>query len=261
MALLVVSGTGTDVGKTVVTAALVAAARAVGRPVSVVKAAQTGLLPGEPGDLADVVRLSGLPAADGSEGARFPDPLSPEAAARLAGLPPVDLRALADHVRALDAPDRLVLVEGAGGLLVRFDPAGATLADLATDLAGDPGVEVLLVTRAGLGALNEVALSLEALAHRGLACRGVVIGAWPAAPDLACRSNLEDLARLPGAPLLGAVPAGAGSAAPEQFRELALAALAPPLGGTFDAGHFRRTEGLPRAAQSAGPTTPREDTA
>jgi dethiobiotin synthetase len=257
VAVLVVSGTGTDVGKTVVTAAVVAAARAAGRPVSVVKAAQTGLQPGEPGDLADVARLSGLPPADASEGARYPDPLSPEAAARLAGLPPVDLRLLADHVRALDAPDRLVLVEGAGGLLVRFDEAGATLADLAVAL----GAEVLLVTRPGLGALNEVALSLEALAHRRLACRGVVIGAWPAEPDLATRSNVEDLSRLPGAPLLGAVPAGAGAAPPERFRELALAALAPPLGGTFDAGHFRRTEGLPDAGGPAGPTTLREDTA
>ncbi|NEA09329.1 AAA family ATPase, partial [Streptomyces sp. SID10692] len=55
--ILVVSGTGTEIGKTVVTAAVAAAAR--GRRVAVLKPAQTGLAPGEPGDAAEVARLAG----------------------------------------------------------------------------------------------------------------------------------------------------------------------------------------------------------
>ena len=58
MPVLVITGTGTEVGKTVTTAAVAAAARAAGRSVAVLKAAQTGVAPGEPGDLDEVRRLS-----------------------------------------------------------------------------------------------------------------------------------------------------------------------------------------------------------
>jgi dethiobiotin synthetase len=89
--------------------------------VAVVKPVQTGVLPGEPGDLDEVQRLAGL--CDTHEFARFPGPLSPEAAARAAGRPPLDLHAAARQVRDLTASADLVLVEGAGGLLVRYDTA------------------------------------------------------------------------------------------------------------------------------------------
>ncbi|MCZ9345004.1 AAA family ATPase, partial [Streptomyces sp. TRM76130] len=59
MAVLVITGTGTEVGKTVVTAAVAAAAVAAGRSVAVLKAAQTGVGPGEPGDADEVARLAG----------------------------------------------------------------------------------------------------------------------------------------------------------------------------------------------------------
>jgi dethiobiotin synthetase len=64
--------------------------------------------------------------------------------------------------------------------------------------------------RAGLGTLNHAALTTEALAARGLACAGLVIGAWPAEPDLAARRNVEDLETYAGVRLLGRMPAGAG---------------------------------------------------
>jgi dethiobiotin synthetase len=169
------------------------------------------------------------------EGARYPDPLSPAAAARISRRPPVDLGRLAAEVAALHESHRLVVIEGAGGLLVRFDEDGATLADLAA--ACD--AEVLLVTAAGLGTLNTTALTLEALAHRGLALAGVVIGAWPAEPDLACRSNISDLEMLAARPLLGALPAGAGSLPSAAFYEVAAAGLGPALGGRFQAATFR----------------------
>ena len=132
MSLLIVTGTGTAVGKTVTTAALAALARARGERVAVVKPAQTGEPPGAPGDLATVAALTGV--TDLHEFARYPDPLSPEAAARASGQPPLDLRRAADRIAALAEDRDLVLVEGAGGLLVRYDPAGSTIADLATML-------------------------------------------------------------------------------------------------------------------------------
>lgn len=221
--LLVVTGTGTGVGKTVVTAAV--AALAPGR-VAVLKPAQTGVGPGEPGDLADVARL--VPGVTGRELARYPDPLAPDTAARRAGLPPVGPAAAAAAARELATDHDLVLVEGAGGLLVRFDGDG-TLADVAAAL----DAPVLVVAAAGLGTLNHTALTTEALTVRGLRCAGVVVGSWPREPDLAARCNLADLPAVTGFPLLGAVPEGAGALGPAAFAAVARHSLSCELGGEW----------------------------
>jgi dethiobiotin synthetase len=231
VSLLVVTGTGTGVGKTVVTAAVAGLAADRGARVSVVKPAQTGVGADAPGDLAEIHRLSGVD--DLHELARYPDPLSPEAAARRSGVAPPRLDAVARQLDRLAAERDLVLVEGAGGLLVRFADDGWTLADLARLLRA----EVLVVVAAGLGTLNSTALTLEVMAGRGLRLAGLVIGAWPAAPDLACRSNVADLERLAGRPLGGALPAGAADR--PDFRSVARHGLGPALGGTFDAADFR----------------------
>jgi dethiobiotin synthetase len=226
--VLVVTGTGTGVGKTVVTAAL--AASAAGR-VAVLKPAQTGVAPGEPGDLADIARL--VPGVLGRELARYPDPLAPGTAARRAGLPPVTPSAAAAAARELAADHDLVLVEGAGGLLVRFAGDG-TLADVAAELAAaELDVSVLVVAAAGLGTLNHTALTTEALAARGLRCAGVVVGSWPRDPDLAARCNLTDLPAVTGVPLLGAVPEGSGALGPAEFATVARHSLSPELGGEW----------------------------
>src|SRR4051794_6550435 len=162
VSVLVVTGTGTGVGKTVVTAAVAALAAARGSRVAVVKPAQTGVGPDEPGDLDDVRRLAGV--IDLHEHRRLRDPLSPAAAARSEGVPPLDVTASAHQVRVLAGDRDLVVVEGAGGLLVRFDDDGATVADLAREVGGS----VLVVVEPGLGTLNHTALTLEAMANRGL---------------------------------------------------------------------------------------------
>jgi dethiobiotin synthetase len=222
--VLVVAGTGTGVGKTVVVAAVAALARARGERVAVVKPAQTGAGPGESGDLEQVRRLAGV--GDLHELARLAEPLAPATAARRASRPGVAPASVAAAVEALLGRD-LVLIEGSGGLLVRFDATGGTIADVAAEL----GAPVLVVVRAGLGTLNEAALAGEALRARGLACPGVVVGAWPAAPDLAARCNLEDLPAYAGAPLLGRLPDGAGGMDATSFLAVARAGLAPALGG------------------------------
>jgi dethiobiotin synthetase len=234
VSVLIVSGTGTSVGKTVVTAAIAALAAAQGSRVAVVKPAQTGVGPDEPGDLDDVRRLAGV--TDLHEFARLPDALSPAAAARRSRVRPLDLRDAAARIRALDDDRDLVVVEGAGGLLVRYDDEGTTIADLALQL----GAAVLVVVDPSLGTLNHTALTLEALAHRGLSLAGVVVGAWPDDPDLACRSNLRDLETVAAAPLAGALRAGAGRLDAPEFLLAARAGLGPSLGGTFDAADFRR---------------------
>ena len=224
--VLVVSGTGTGVGKTVVTAAIAALALARGERVAVVKPAQTGTGAGDVPDAETVRRLTGL--TDTHELARFPDPLSPEAAARAAGLPPADLRAAAEYVAELAEFRDLVLVEGAGGLLVRYDPDGGTIADLATAL----DAPVVVVVAAGLGTLNHTALTLEAMAARKLTGAGVVIGSWPREPGLAEVANLTDLEVIAGGPLAGVLAEGAGALDRPAFLAAAAAGLAPRFGGT-----------------------------
>ncbi|MFD9124343.1 dethiobiotin synthase [Kitasatospora sp. NPDC059571] len=245
MTVVFVTGTGTEVGKTAVTAAVAALAAGT---VAVLKPGQTGVAPGEPGDAAEVLRLAARPGHPVTvrELARYPEPLAPDTAARRSGLPPVRPEDVAEEVAALAAGHELVLVEGAGGLLVRYDEQGRTFADLALATAAlVPGVEVLLVASAGLGTLNTTALTAEALRARGLPLRGVVVGSWPSGADLASCCNLADLPLVADAPLLGALPANATGEGGEPFRALAHAALSPELGGGWDPEAFTRAHAVP----------------
>ncbi|SUA43156.1 ATP-dependent dethiobiotin synthetase BioD [Nocardia africana] len=194
MSRLIVTGTSTDVGKTVVTAALAAAARSAGRTVAVCKPAQTGVAPGEPGDLAVIERLSGVTRT--LELARYPEPLAPDTAARRCGQP---LLTLGETVAGIDslADAGLTLIEGAGGLLVRVGEF--TLLDLAQKL----DAPVLVVAAAGLGTLNHSELTTRALAAAGVRCAGLVIGSWPSAPDLASECNRTDLPEVTGVEVVG----------------------------------------------------------
>jgi len=216
LTVLVVTGTGTGVGKTVVTAALASHARQAGIDVAVCKPVQTGTDSGDD-DLAEVARLSGTTELTGL--ARYPQPLAPAAAAELAGrmLPTRD--ELLRLIGGLDRPGRLTLVEGAGGLLVELAEAGITLRDIAVEL----GAAALLAVGAELGTLNLTALTLEALAAQRVCCAGLVIGSWPRRPGLVEISNRSALDRL--APMRAALPAGAGTLDAAQFAEMSAAAF------------------------------------
>jgi dethiobiotin synthetase len=232
--ILLVTGTGTEIGKTVTTAAVAALAAADGRKVAVMKPAQTGMAPGEPGDLEDVRRLAG--ELTFSELARYPEPLAPGTAAARAGMRPITPAEVAKEAARLAESHDLVLIEGAGGLLVRFDAQGSSLADVPAELVPfGHKAEALVVVTPGLGTLNVTELTAEALRARGIPLHGLVIGGWPAEPDLAMRCNIADLPLVADAPLLGALPAAC--AGPEvtsdTFLRIARASLAPTLGGTW----------------------------
>ncbi|GAA2745747.1 dethiobiotin synthase [Terrabacter aerolatus] len=210
--VVVVTGTDTDVGKTVVTAAVVATALASGRRVTAYKPTQTGVEPGDPGDMAEVERLCGV---ETSEGTRLRAPMAPRPAARLedAALPSLDEHVA--RVAALAVGHDLVVVEGAGGLLVELTDVGDTLADLASAF---PDCGVLVVARSGLGTLNHTMLTREALSHRQIRQLGIVIGSWPDSPDVIETTNREYLEAQPEG-LLGVVPTGAPGLEPAAFRE------------------------------------------
>lgn len=225
--IVLVTGTDTDVGKTIVTSAIAAAAQAAGLRVAVIKPGQTGTADGNPTDIDQIIRLASPETTRTL--ASYPDPLAPLAAARVAELPPLELYEVVDAIRAEAEKHDLVLVEGAGGLLVPMGvrPSGEawTFADLATTLA----VGTIVVSRAGLGTLNHTALTLEALDRRGVRA-GVVLGAWPAEPELVHWANLSEL--VPH--LVGALPDGAGTMDPGVFRRSAPGWLTPSLFGVLD---------------------------
>lgn len=225
--IVLVTGTDTHVGKTIVTAAITAAAQAAGLRVAVIKPGQTGTTEGGPTDIDRVLQLAHPHTARAL--ASYPEPLAPLAAARVAGLPPLELYEVVDAVRAEAEKHDLVLVEGAGGLLVPMGvrPSGQpwTVADLATTLDG----QTIVVARAGLGTLNHTALTLEALDRRGVPAK-VVLGAWPAEPELVHWANLTEL--VPH--LVGALPDGAGAMDPGVFQRSAPGWLTPALYGVLD---------------------------
>lgn len=213
MSVIVVTGTDTDVGKTIATAAIAATARSRGRSVVVYKPTQTGVVPDEPGDVAVVERLTGV---SGYDGVRLLAAMAPRPAAALedASLPTMD-----DQVARIDRLQEsfdVVLVEGAGGLLVELTEAGETIASLAAAL----DAPVVVVARSALGTLNHTALTLEALRARGVRVLGLVIGSWPAAPSSVETSNRVDF-EAGAVPLLGAIPAGAGGMSRADFTERA----------------------------------------
>jgi dethiobiotin synthetase len=222
--VLVVTGTDTGVGKTVVTAALAAVLARTGT-VAVLKPAQTGVGPDDPGDVDEVRRLSGVGSVH--EGVRLRDPLAPTTAARREGVVLPSVREQAQTVTRLADTHDAVVVEGAGGVLVGLDAAGAGLVGLASHL--EVPFAFVVVTRPGLGTLNHTALTTQALSRHGMPVLGLVIGAWPTEPGLAERCNLADLPVTSGLALVGRVPEGAGSWSRPEFVAAAPTWFEPPL--------------------------------
>jgi dethiobiotin synthetase len=190
---LFVTATDTGVGKTEVACALVAEARARGLDAIAMKPAQSGVVAGEP---SDAERLAA--AAGGAEAPEaicpysFAAPLAPAVAARVEGRT-VSLERILEVARALAARHDVLLVEGAGGLLVPLTER-ETFADLAVALA----LPVLVVARTGLGTVNHVALTVEALRRRGLPIAGIVLDRCAPEDDPSVPYNAGEIARLTG---------------------------------------------------------------
>lgn len=199
---LFVTGTGTEVGKTVVASVIAHSARARGDRVAVFKPAVSGLddyplLPEvweSASQLPDhaLLRLAAGSSQGDDEVApyRYCPPVSPHHAAELAGesIDPDRLRGAA--LAATEDADLLVC-EGVGGFLV---PLATDY--LVRDLARDLALPVVIVASPGLGTINHTLLTIEAIRGAGLGVVAVVLTPWPAEPAAMERSNLETIARL-----------------------------------------------------------------
>jgi dethiobiotin synthetase len=186
-----VTATGTEIGKTVVAAAIARTFAADGRRVAVFKPAVTGLGEGVETDHALLRRASGSGQSDAEIAPyRYGPPASPHLAAALAGeeIDPERLRQTART--AAEAADVLVC-EGVGGLLVPLSPDY-----LVRDLAADLGYPLVVVASPGLGTINHTLLTLEAARAAGLRVALVVLNPWPAEPSAVERDNRETIASL-----------------------------------------------------------------
>ena len=212
---LLITGTDTGVGKTVVAAGMLLALRARGVRAIGLKPAETGLTPNERADSEILAWASGTDEPLAAPLLRLAEPLAPAVAAERAGtaLDPARLRV---RLQALREEGYTLVVEGAGGLLVPL-AWGFT----ALDLAEAENLEAVLVARAGLGTLNHILLTAQALLARGVRLKGVVLNGRSREPDLAETTNPAALARLlPGVPLV-VLPRWPGASTGEAARRAA----------------------------------------
>jgi dethiobiotin synthetase len=192
-----VTGTDTEVGKSVVAACICAALAAGGERVAAFKPVVTGLDEGA----GEFGRDHELLAAAANAGQRpsdvtphvFGPAVSPHLAAELAGitLEPRELVEAAREQAHAEGGERLLVCEGVGGLMVPITP-GYLVRDLAIDLA----LPVVIAARPGLGTINHTLLTLEAARAGGLTVAAVVITPWPDEPSPMERSNRDTIARL-----------------------------------------------------------------
>lgn len=187
---LFVTGTGTGVGKTIVSAALLAAMRAAGEPVRAYKPVVTGLddPPAEwPPDHELLALAAGMTPEDVAP-LRYGPAVSPHLAAELTG-ETIEPAALVAAVR--QAPNHTLVVEGVGGLLVPL-AQDFTVRDLAVELA----LPLVIAASPGLGTINHTLLTVEAARAAGLHVATVVLTPWPTEPSRMELSNQQTIEQI-----------------------------------------------------------------
>ncbi len=243
-----ITGTDTGVGKTLVTAALAACLTRRGLSVGVMKPIETGCrTDGTSG--SDAARL--YAAADVTEPVeaispyRFADPLAPLDAARRAGRT-IELSRIVRAYRALASRYALLLVEGAGGVMVPITPTTDT-----RDVIVKLGLPAVVVVRAMLGAVNHTLLTLDALRHRKILVLGVFLNRSDSPPRsddvLQETSTIGLLKARCGVPVIGPLPHRPELAGSWE-QELAEIAESPAISELADlvSGTTRRTSGRSR---------------
>jgi dethiobiotin synthetase len=221
-----VTGTGTEVGKTVVAAVLANDLRRHGHSVAVFKPAVTGL--DDPGETDHALLRRAAQSDQRDEEIspyRYGPPASPHLAAAQAA-DEIDPERLRSAARAAAATADFLVCEGVGGLMVpllcRVLPAmrEESASYLVRDLAGDLGLPVVIVAVPGLGTINHTLLTIEAARAVGLDVAAVVLTPWPEHPSTIERSNQETVEAL-GAVAVETLPP-LDLAAPETWPSMGL---------------------------------------
>jgi dethiobiotin synthetase len=198
-----ITGTDTGVGKTMVAAALAKHLRESGLRIGVMKPFETGVTDIE--EMGDDAKLLTWAAESVDPETwiapyRFPDPLSPAQAAKIAN-ESIDITRIEQAFSNLREGKDFVIVEGAGGLMVPIR-GGFLMADLAKTL----GTPTLVVSRPGLGTINHTLLTVMAARSMDVPLTGIIINRMPDAPGQAEADAPHALASLASAELLGVLP-------------------------------------------------------
>ncbi|KJS66875.1 MAG: hypothetical protein JL50_09825 [Peptococcaceae bacterium BICA1-7] len=201
-----ITGTGTGVGKTVVTAGLLAALRKAGINASAFKPVQSGALPSRRGlisqDAAFYIKVSGIYGRISDYNLYcFREPLSPHLASEMSG-ETIDREAILARCRELLVNHRVLLVEGAGGICVPLTRSCYTVADL----AGDLGYPLLVVASPTLGTINHTVLTIKYAQTAGLKVAGFIFNGLQETAGVPERDNAGIIESMTGVPLLGTLP-------------------------------------------------------
>jgi dethiobiotin synthetase len=200
-----VTGTDTEVGKTVVAAGMAMAFKERGVDVGVMKPAVTGCrsvrgkrISEDVDYLMDACDCADDPALIAPYMLR--EPLAPEVAAEREGVR-IDIRTIRNAFRKLLKGHEVLIVEGAGGLLVPIKKRYFML-----DLAAGLALPLVVVCRPGLGTINHTLLTCAAAHARDIDILGIVMNNYPSRALVAERTNPEVIRRYAGTSLLGIVP-------------------------------------------------------
>lgn len=177
MGAVFIAGTGTDIGKTYLTCALIRYFKAQQQPIHAIKPVISGYDEARPekSDTFQIAHAMGLPCSDATARAlspwRFAAPLSPHLAARREGKI-LDETRLLQFCREHITSHTHLLIEGAGGVL---SPLGESMLNL--DLAVQLQLPVFLVTSSYLGSIGHTLSAIESLERRNIALLGLVVNA------------------------------------------------------------------------------------
>lgn len=202
-----ITGTDTNIGKTVVTAGLLAGFHNRGIKTAVFKPVVSGAMIKD-GQLVSQDIQFYLCTAQIDQLPKeiccycFEPPVSPHLAAKMAGVK-IRLSVIKQAFQHLTTMNQMVLVEGAGGLAVPVTGADFTMADLARELR----IPLILVTRPGLGTINHTVLTVEYAKGSGIAVKGIVVNGCPAEGlNQMEEDNVEMIKQMTGVPILGLLP-------------------------------------------------------
>ncbi len=201
-----VIGTGTDVGKTFVSALLVKELRKNRVQAGYYKAALSGAIEEDgrliPGDADYVCKIAGLNCnPEDLVSYIYRTPVSPAFAAELEGNP-ADLSVIEAHFHKLCRSFDFLVVEGSGGIVcpIRRGEVNIQLTDVIQKL----NLATVLVADAGLGTLNNIVLTVEYVLSRGIQICGVILNHYDASNFLHI-DNRQSIEQLAGIPVVGCV--------------------------------------------------------
>lgn len=200
---ILITGTGTGVGKTWVGQALALALRSAGKEVVAIKPVETGCY-GPAGEREDGVLLAQATGQNHPSQAifRLPDNVPPTLSSDKSGIT-IDFDGLVLKIERCGETAEFLLIEGTGGLL---EPV--TWEWNMVDVARALGACALVVAVDRLGTINHTLLTLSALELAGVPCAGVVL-TIPESADLSTGTNAAAIARLSGLDRVVAAPRSA----------------------------------------------------